>query len=195
MRGPYCVYGQLITRSINLQKDSEFLATTSLSTRTTTMTIVSFVYSFFLPSSLFPSRTVHACTFHKPTCSLWLKCFVVLFHRIARFCTSPVGMQNGRIKNRAITASSYHNHFHAPWLARLHRRKHGRFVGSWAAKHNNHHQFLQVDLGRTMKITGINTQGRYDASQWVTAYYVLYSSDGMYFAKVKHWWNVVKVCD
>ena len=46
-----------------------------------------------------------------------------------------------------------------------------------------------------MKVTGINTQGRYDASQWVTAYYVLYSSDGIYFAKVKHWWNVVKVCD
>lgn len=124
-----------------------------------------------------------------------LKLFVVLFHQTARFCTNPVGMQNGRIKNRAITASSYHNHFHAPWLARLHRRKHGRFVGSWAAKHNNHHQFLQVDLGRTMKVTGINTQGRYDASQWVTAYYVLYSSEGMYFAKVKHWWNVVKVCD
>ena len=149
---------------------------------------------FLLAFSLFPNTTELACKFHKPMRPLWLKCFVVLFHRKARFCTSPVGMQNGRIKNRAITASSYHNHFHAPWLARLHRRKHGRFVGSWAARHNNHHQFLQVDLGRTMKITGINTQGRYDASQWVTAYYVLYSSDGMYFAKVKHWWNVVKVC-
>lgn len=152
------------------------------------MTIASFLYRFSSLSTCSPVEWYTLVRFIN-------QCFVVLFHQTARFCTSPVGMQNGRIKNRAITASSYYNHFHAPWLARLHRRKHGRFVGSWAARHNNHHQFLQVDLGRTMKITGINTQGRYDANQWVTAYYVLYSSDGMYFAKVKHWWNVVKVCD
>ncbi|KAJ7387988.1 hypothetical protein OS493_040576 [Desmophyllum pertusum] len=81
-------------------------------------------------------------------------------------------------KNRAITASSSYNNFHVPWLARLHRAKHGRYIGSWAAKHNNHNQWLQVDLGRTMKVTGINTQGRQDSHQWVTAYYVSYSSDG-----------------
>lgn len=46
-----------------------------------------------------------------------------------------------------------------------------------------------------MKVTGINTQGRQDLHQWVTAYYVFYSLDGMYFAKVKHWWNYVKVGD
>ena len=40
-----------------------------------------------------------------------------------------------------------------------------------------------------MKVTGIATQGRQDADQWVTAYYIYYSSDGVYFAKVKYWWN------
>lgn len=103
-------------------------------------------------------------------------------------------MQNGKIKNRAIKASSSYNRYHAPWLARLHRVKLGRYIGSWASKHRNHNQWLQIDLGRAMKVTGINTQGRQDASQWVTAYYVLYSSDGVYFANVKHWWNTVKVC-
>ena len=44
-----------------------------------------------------------------------------------------------------------------------------------------------------MKVAGIATQGRHDADQWVTAYYVYYSSDGVNFAKVKHWWNYVKV--
>lgn len=111
----------------------------------------------------------------------------------ARFCTNPVGMQNGKIKNGQITASSMFNQFHAPWLARLHRAKHGRYIGSWSSRHNNHNQWLQVDLGKTMKVTGINTQGRQDLHQWVTAYYVFYSLDGMYFAKVKHWWNYVKV--
>ena len=104
-------------------------------------------------------------------------------------------MQNGKIKNRAITASSSLNNFHAPWLARLHRVKRGRYSGGWTSRVNNHNQWLQVDLGRTMKVTGLNTQGRHDSHQWVTAYYVLYSLDGVYFAKVKHWWNYVKVCD
>ena len=48
-------------------------------------------------------------------------------------------------------------------------------------------------MGRSMKMTGIATQGRQDADQWVTAYYIYYGSDGVNFAKVKHWWNYVKV--
>ena len=48
-------------------------------------------------------------------------------------------------------------------------------------------------MGRSVKVTGIATQGRQDADQWVTAYYVYISSDGVNFAKVKHWWNYVKV--
>ena len=45
-----------------------------------------------------------------------------------------------------------------------------------------------------MKIIGIATQGRQDAVQWVTAYYIYYGIDGVYFSKVRYWWNyVVKV--
>ena len=116
-----------------------------------------------------------------------------LFLSTARFSANPVGMKNGKIKNRAVTASSFLNNYHAPWLARLRRIRRGRYVGAWVSRYNNHNQWLQVDLGRTMKVTGIETQGRQDSSQWVTAYYVLYSSDGVYFAQVKHWWNAVKV--
>ena len=92
-----------------------------------------------------------------------------------------------------MRASSSFNRFHGPFLARLHRRKRGRFVGAWCARHNNHNQWLQVDLGRTMKITGIATQGRGEVSQWVTYYWVRYSSDGSHFASVKYWWSSVKV--
>ena len=110
-----------------------------------------------------------------------------------RFYDKPIGLQNNRIKNAAITASSQWDHNHAPWLARLHRPRRGRFIGAWASRHNNYKQWLQVDMGRSMKVTGIATQGRQDADQWVTAYYVYVSSDGVNFAKVKHWWNYVKV--
>lgn len=44
-----------------------------------------------------------------------------------------------------------------------------------------------------MKVTGVATQGREETSQWVTAFYVLYSSDEVKFAKVKDWWDVIKV--
>lgn len=40
-----------------------------------------------------------------------------------------------------------------------------------------------------MKITGIATQGRQDAVQWVTAYYIYYGYDGVFFSAVKYWWN------
>ena len=40
-----------------------------------------------------------------------------------------------------------------------------------------------------MKVTGIATQGRQDADQWVTAYRIYYSLDGVYFSSVKYWWN------
>ena len=108
-------------------------------------------------------------------------------------CDSALGMQNGRIKNAAITASSQWDKNHAPYLARLGRLRRGRLMGAWSAKRNNHNQFIQVDLLRSMKITGVATQGRAEAAQWVTAFYFLYSSDGVKFARVKHWWDVVKV--
>ena len=45
-----------------------------------------------------------------------------------------------------------------------------------------------------MVLTGIAIQGRQDYSQWMTAFYVRYSMDGVYFSEIKNWWNAhVKV--
>ena len=108
-------------------------------------------------------------------------------------CDGALGMQNGRIKNAAIRASSQWDNKHAAYLARLGRLRRGRLMGAWSAKRNNYNQWIQVAFPRYMKFTGVATQGREEAAQWVTAFYVLYSSDGVKFAKVKHWWAVVKV--
>ena len=110
-----------------------------------------------------------------------------------RYIVRSLGFQNGRIKNSAFKASSNYNQFHIAWLGRLHRPKRGRYVGAWCARHNNHNQWLQVDLGRTMKISGIATQGRQDADQWVTSYWVLYGFDGVHFVRYKTWWSAIKV--
>lgn len=108
-------------------------------------------------------------------------------------CDIALGMQSGRIKNAAIKASSQWDNNHASYLARLKRLRRGKLMGAWSSRHNNYNQWIQVDLGKPMKVTGVATQGRAEANQWVTAFYVLYSSDGVKFAKVKEWWDVVKV--
>jgi len=92
-----------------------------------------------------------------------------------------------------MTASSQWDAKHAAWLARLHRARRGRLMGAWSSRHNNHNQWLQIDMGRHMKCSGINTQGRQDADQWVTAYYILYGSDGTRFSYVREWWDNIKV--
>ena len=41
---------------------------------------------------------------------------------------------------------------------------------AWVPRHNNLNQYLIVDFGRPTTITGISTQGRHDANQYVTGY-------------------------
>ncbi|KAK3706347.1 hypothetical protein QZH41_018675 [Actinostola sp. cb2023] len=54
-------------------------------------------------------------------------------------------------------------------------------AGSWSSRHNRVGQWIQVDLNRVTKVTGIATQGRSDTNQWVKQYKLQYSSDGKTF--------------
>ena len=94
-------------------------------------------------------------------------------------------MQNGRIKNRQISASSIFDKNHAAWLGRLNRKKVGHYRGAWAVRHSTRYQWLKVDFGRPTRIVQILTQGRQDYRQWVTQYYVTYSQDGIHWAEYK----------
>ncbi|XP_015757096.1 PREDICTED: uncharacterized protein LOC107336222 [Acropora digitifera] len=104
---------------------------------------------------------------------------------VRRGAPKPLGLQNGKIPNRAITASSSYNRYFAPWLARLKRAKQGRYAGGWAAKVNNRQQWLQVRFKRAKKVVAVAIQGRQDFNQWVTLFSLSYSVDGVYFAKYK----------
>ena len=99
-----------------------------------------------------------------------------------KLCNRPLGMQNGRIRNAAVTSSSRWDNKHAAHLARLHNRRRGVYMGSWSARTNNAYQWLQIFLGRPHKVVRVSTQGRPTVSQWVTSYYLLSSQDGVYFA-------------
>ncbi|XP_077589064.1 coagulation factor VIII [Stigmatopora nigra] len=72
-------------------------------------------------------------------------------------CSNPLGMRSGFIRN--ISASSHRSSFLREWsptLARLHQE--GR-TNAWIPKENNLQQWLQVDLVKVKRITGVITQG------------------------------------
>ncbi|XP_042220113.1 neurexin-4-like isoform X3 [Homarus americanus] len=56
---------------------------------------------------------------------------------------------------------------------------------AWTAKNADYLQYLEVDLGDTMNITAIATQGREDSNEYVTAYTIEFGRDGTLFSIVK----------
>ena len=107
---------------------------------------------------------------------------ILIFCYSVSVCSKPLGIQNGRLKNSKITASSEWNHKHAAWLGRLGRTNRRGYAGAWCAKQNNHYQWIKFDFSRPMRITKVATQGRYDYDQWVTRYTMSSSVDGTHWA-------------
>ncbi|XP_038060533.1 EGF-like repeat and discoidin I-like domain-containing protein 3 [Patiria miniata] len=98
----------------------------------------------------------------------------------------PLGMEDGRIPNASITASSFWGNLadHAPRKARLNTEV---YAASWvSAGSSDPNPWIQVDFGCIVIITSLITQGRGDQRdrQWVTEFQVAYSNDG------QEWTNV-----
>ncbi|XP_059889700.1 coagulation factor V isoform X3 [Delphinus delphis] len=97
-------------------------------------------------------------------------------------CSTPLGMESGKIENKQITASSIKNSwwgdYWEPFLARLNAQ--GR-VNAWQAKANNNNQWLQIDLLKIKKITAIVTQGckSLSSEMYVKSYTIQYSDQGV----------------
>lgn len=94
-------------------------------------------------------------------------------------CNVPLGIEDKRITNGRLSASSYYNHYLAPWHGRLNHR------WSWSVRHRNNRQWLQVNFQEIYRIRGIATQGRRDANQWVKSYALSYGLNGVDFAPYK----------
>ena len=92
-------------------------------------------------------------------------------------------MQNGKLPDSSLSASSELNSAYGAENARLHfQPKSGPTrYGAWIPKVQDHSQWLEVDFGVETQVTRIATQGRQDASQWVKEYTLRYSTDGSYF--------------
>jgi hypothetical protein len=88
-------------------------------------------------------------------------------------------MQNGRIEDFQITASTIHD----AGLSTTQGRLNGR--SSWSADRNDQNQWIQVDFGREEVVTAIGTQGRRNYPQWVDTYSVSYGFNGSAFEPYK----------
>ena len=101
-------------------------------------------------------------------------------------CQKALGMENNEISDGQIRASSSWDGNSVASRGRLSIKASGALRGSWTASARNPHQWLQIDLGaNNAKVTGVATQGRQDADQWVTSYKLQYGNDGLNFQYYK----------
>uniref|UniRef100_I3JCH8 Coagulation factor VIII n=1 Tax=Oreochromis niloticus TaxID=8128 RepID=I3JCH8_ORENI len=101
-------------------------------------------------------------------------------------CSLPLGLQIRRIPDGSFSASSSHSSFLRTWkpsLARLHQEG---GANAWRPMNNNPHEWLQVDLGKVKRITGVITQGARSllTQMMVTEFSVTSSLDGHSWSSV-----------
>ena len=88
-------------------------------------------------------------------------------------CRRPLGDQ---IRNDSITVSSQKSPIDGRVNVGL-----GSNRRSWIPQKSDKNQWLQVDLGNKMQITGIATQGHHNGSFWVKRYSLQHSNNGVSF--------------
>ena len=74
-----------------------------------------------------------------------------------------------------MTSSSQYNQYWGPDRARIRNKNEGSYGSCWLSQYNDEDQWIQVNLGKIVKITRLATQGRQDAAQYVKSYTLSYS--------------------
>ena len=88
-------------------------------------------------------------------------------------------MEDKRLREGDISASSYYNSNLAPWFGRLNH------LYAWMARTRNTKQWLKINFGYVTRFKGIASQGRSNADQWVTSYLVTFSRYGNSYVTYK----------
>ena len=87
-------------------------------------------------------------------------------------------MENNRISDDQISASSELSPNHKANQGRLYYKADGGKRGAWSAETNDENPWLQIDLGGLYAtVTAVATQGRQDKDEWVTEYMLQYSNE------------------
>ena len=90
----------------------------------------------------------------------------------------PLGIEDKRVHDKMMRASSYASYYCRSGSGRLNGRRYGRYGGAWCAKRRDRRQWLQVDFGAYTRVSRIATQGRQNSAQWVKSYSLSYSKNG-----------------
>ena len=83
---------------------------------------------------------------------------------LLKACMEALGMEDGRIPDSAISASSFYSEGTHSNQVRLNS------PSAWVAHHHDPQPWLQVDLGRDAIIKKIATQGKHGSYHWVKTY-------------------------
>ncbi|XP_024858382.1 retinoschisin 1a [Kryptolebias marmoratus] len=91
----------------------------------------------------------------------------------------PLGFEAGSVGADQISCSNQDQYtgWFSSWLPSKARLNNQGFGCAWLSKFQDNSQWLQIDLKQVMVVSGILTQGRCDADEWVTKYSVQYRMD------------------
>ena len=104
-------------------------------------------------------------------------------------------MESGLIPNSAITASSQLTPAYRAKNARLKYKGEPGSYGGWIPAKNDYSQWLQIQFGSTTYVTGIATQGFWNALHYVKRFTLQYSNDGNFFQQYQpESYTKVNVC-
>ncbi|KAF7647577.1 hypothetical protein LDENG_00170370 [Lucifuga dentata] len=105
-------------------------------------------------------------------------------------CSEPLGMKSRLISDGQLSASSSYRTWGIDtftWLPQYARLDKQGKTNAWSPATNNHSEWIQVDLEKTKRLTGIITQGAKDFGvvQFVSMFKVAYSNNGQSWSMVK----------
>uniref|UniRef100_A0A3B3SU38 F5/8 type C domain-containing protein n=1 Tax=Paramormyrops kingsleyae TaxID=1676925 RepID=A0A3B3SU38_9TELE len=91
----------------------------------------------------------------------------------------PLGFEAGSVTSDQISCSNEDQYtgWYSSWLPSKACLNNQGFGCAWLSKFQDSSQWLQIDLKEVNVVSGILTQGRCDADEWVTKYSLQYRSD------------------
>ncbi|XP_029989020.1 retinoschisin 1b [Sphaeramia orbicularis] len=105
-----------------------------------------------------------------PAQSYLLKCMPECpYHR-------PLGFESGSVTSEQISCSNQDQYtgWYSSWVPNKARLNNQGFGCAWLSKFNDQFQWIQIDLKEVAVVSGILTQGRCDADEWITKYSIKY---------------------
>nr|XP_057929657.1 retinoschisin-like [Doryrhamphus excisus] len=88
----------------------------------------------------------------------------------------PLGFESGSVTSEQISCShqDQYTSWYSSWVPNRARLNNQGFGCAWLSKFNDQYQWIQLDLKEVGVVSGILTQGRCDADEWMTKYSIQY---------------------